>query len=178
MTNHPSQQLARYFAGVAEHVFQTQLGVADPKLTDYISSLLMRFVRVDQMHRVRNLQGQPVRRVQEMLAEAGERVGEARREVHRHIGDFTLFWAGIFPEALRRKRHKVEGDPFLDYCVQGKRAYLIASTIESEETDAPGDLLHRLGEQFEMCAYGMREVRREWERREDSDPDVGPILFN
>ena len=25
----------------------------------------------------------------------------ARREVHRHIGDFTLFWTGVYPEALR-----------------------------------------------------------------------------
>ena len=35
-----------------------------------------------------------------MMVEAEARIGDARREVHRHIGDFTLFWTGIYPEAL------------------------------------------------------------------------------
>ena len=81
--------LRRYFAGIAENTFQTQLGVADPALTDYISDLLTRFVRSDAIFRVRNLAGRPIREVAEMLFEAQQRVGDAQREVHRHIGDYA-----------------------------------------------------------------------------------------
>ena len=83
--------LRRYFSGVAEFTFQTQIGVADPPLIDYISDLLTRFVRCEALYRVRNLTGRPVHEVAQMMMEAEERVGNARREVHRHIGDFTLF---------------------------------------------------------------------------------------
>jgi hypothetical protein len=171
--------LQRFFAGAAEHVFQTQLGVADPPLIDYVSNMLTRFVRWDSLHKVRTVKGRPVMQVADMVAEAEARVGDARREVHRHIGDFTLFWTGVFPEALRRLRSVATKDYFVDYCEQGKRAYLIASEIETADAgDAPGDLLVRLSRQFEMCAYGLREVRRVWELGE-GDPGMGrPILIN
>ena len=170
----PGKTLRRFFSGVAEHVFQSQLGVADPPLTDYISDLLMQFVRTEALARVRTATGRPAKYVTEMLAEADQRLGDARREVHRHIGDYTLYWTGLFPESLRRRRGNI--DQFDDYCSHGKRAYLIASTIETDRDDAPGELLERLGHQFEMCAYGLREVRREWERRDDSE--WLPLLIN
>jgi hypothetical protein len=170
--------LQRYFTGIAEHVFQTQLGVVDVSMIDYLSNLLIRFVRTDAIHRVRNLSGRPVTEVAEMLVEANVRVGMARREVHRHIGDFTLFWAGVYPEALREMCSPARKDHFIDYCSQGKMAYFIASTIETDEdVHTPAEVLERLSQNFEMCAYGLREVRREWERRDDED-SPRPLLVD
>jgi hypothetical protein len=155
---------------LAESVFESQLGVADVSLVDYISGLLIRFARIDAVHRVRSLSGRPMTEVADMLCEANARFGTARREVHRHIGDFTLFWAGVYPEALREMRSPAKKDHFIDYCAQGKRAYFIASTIDSdEESDPPSAVLELLSSHFEMCAYGLREVRREWERRDDEE---------
>lgn len=162
--------LGRYFAGVCEHIFAARIGVADPPLVDYLSDLMLRFARLDTVHRVRNLSGRPVVEVADMLAEAEHRVGLARRDVHRHIGDVTLFWTGVYPESLPRLRAVEKKDFFVDYCTQGKRAYHIASTIETDRVeDAAGDLLERLSVQFEMCVYGLGEIRREWERRDDEE---------
>lgn len=173
MKANPSTTLNRYFAGIAEYVFQSHLGVADPQLVDYVSQLLLRFVRSESIHRVRSLTGKPLTEVTDMLVEANARVGTARRSVHRHIGDFTLFWAGVYPEALREMQSSTKKDHFIDYCSQGKRAYLIASTIEpEEENEAPAPILERLSRQFELCAYGLREVRREWERRDNQQMSV------
>jgi hypothetical protein len=162
--------LARFFSGVCEYVFEGRLGVADPPLIDYLSNLMIRFARLDTVHRVRNLAGRPVLEVADMLAEAESRIGLARRDVHRHIGDVTLFWTGVYPESLPRLRAVEKKDFFVDYCAQGKRAYYIASTIKTDrEEDAPNELLQRLSHQFEMCAYGLGEVRREWERKGDDE---------
>jgi len=169
----------RYFAGIAEHIFAGQLGVVDPPLIDYISDLLVRFVRSDAVHRIRGTSGRPLMSVTEMEAEATRRLGDARRELHRHIGDFTLFWAGIYPEALRRGAPHVADGQFESYCSHGKRSYLIASTIEASQTDAiPGVVLHRLSDRFELCVYGLREVRREWEEGGEPLAGGGPILLN
>jgi hypothetical protein len=158
--------LARFFSGLCESVFAGQLGVADPPLVDYLSDLMLRFARLDTVHRVRSLSGRPAIEVADMLAEAEGRIGLARRDVHRHIGDVTLFWTGVYPESLPRLRAVEKKDFFVDYCAQGKRAYYIASTIQTDRVeDTPNDLLERLSFQFEMCAYGLGEVRREWERQ-------------
>ena len=73
--------LGRYFAGLCEYIFEAKLGVADPPLVDYVSDLLLRFARLDTVHRVRSLTGQPVVQVADMLAEAENRIGLARSEL-------------------------------------------------------------------------------------------------
>jgi hypothetical protein len=161
--------LERFFAGLSEYIFQSRLGVADVQLVDYLSDMLLRFVRTESLHKVRRSTGKPAVEVYQMLCEADKRIGLARREVHRHIGDFTLFWSGMYPESLRKIQAAGSADGFLDYCSQGKRAYRIAAQIEGGEGPPPRELLLRLSEQFELCAYGLREVRREWEENEGGE---------
>jgi hypothetical protein len=162
--------LRRFFAGLTEHIFEARLGVADPPLVDYLSCILLRFTHSDEFSRIRALDGRPIHEVADMMGEAAQRIGSARREVHRHIGDLALFWTGVYPECLKRLQASDRKDFFIDYCTQGKRAYSIAATLESEpENDAPSDILERLSAQFEMCAFGLGEVRREWERQSDEE---------
>lgn len=158
--------IERFFCGLSEYIFESKLGVADVQLVDYVSDMLLRFVRVESLHRVRRQNGRPATEVFQMLGEAEQRIGLARREIHRHIGDFTLFWSGMYPESLRRMKPAESRDGFLDYCQHGKRAYAIAAGIEGGADRPPSDLLQLLSDEFEMCAYGLREIRREWEAGE------------
>lgn len=169
----PKTAIERFFAGLSECIFHSELGVTDVQLVDYVSDLLFRFVRMDNLHRVRKRNGQPVTEVFQMIGEAEKRIGLARREVHRHIGDFTLFWSGMYPETLRRMKPHENADGFLDYCHQGKRAYAIAADIEGGKDRPSSEVLHLLSDQFELCAYGLREIRREWEQ---SDPGGGLLI--
>jgi len=168
MISSDNSNLTRFFTGLCENVFEARLGIADPPLVDYVSDLMVRFVRFDTLSRVRSPSGLPMHEVVDMLTEAEGRVGIARREVHRHIGDVTLFWTGVYPESLAKLRGDQTKDFFIDYCSQGKRAYYIASTIQTDrQEDAASEILERLSHEFEMCAYGLGEVRREWERHDD-----------
>jgi hypothetical protein len=169
--DHP---LRRLFAGLAEHTFLHQLGVGDPRLIDYLSLLLSRFVHTDAVYRLRDADGRRLEEVVDMLLSARDLPagGRTTREFHRHVGDFALFWTGVYPEALERQRRSVfSKDRFVDYCEQGKRAYRIAS----EYTDGPfreeSEVLRRLADEFELCAYGLLQVRREWEAL---PADAGP----
>lgn len=169
MSAEPNNTVRNYFAGLAESTFVGEMGVVDPPLVDYVSDLLVRFIRSDVVHRLRGVTGRPLLTVAEMAAEATARIGSPRQELHRQIGDFTLFWAGVYPEALRSSV-SLERDPFLDYCREGKRAYHLASqlAIDSREAILPEpELLERLSDCFELCCYGLREVRRHWEEQDD-----------
>jgi len=156
--------LPQFFGGLVENVFEVKLGVPDVPVIEYVSGLLIRFTRSDQFRRLRNLTGQPVVEIVDMLHEAENRIGLARRDAHRHIGDSTLFWVGVYPESLQQLKRAKKKDYFVDFCRQGKRAYHIASRIQADE-EPSGDLLARLSAQFELLAYGLGEVRREWEHR-------------
>jgi len=167
--------IRRYFAGITEQTFHADLGVTDTEMVDYLTDLLTRFIRSDAVYRVRNLTGRPLSEVAAMLLEAEERIGDARREVHRHIGDFILFWAGCYPESLPKMKRR-SADALIDYCSQGKRSYRIASRIPTDpQTPAPGPVLERISSEFELCVYGLGEVRRHWQNRDDA-PD-GPFLL-
>ena len=161
--NHP---LRRLFAGLTEQTFLTTLGVGDPPLIDYLSALLTRFIHMDALYRLCNAQGKRLEEIADMVleAEAMPPAGRTRREVHRHIGDVTLFWTGVYPEALRRLRSGLSKDSFIDYTEQGKRSYYIASTFADDPYQNEAPVLRRLSEEFELCAYGLTQVRLEWER--------------
>ncbi len=162
----PEHPLRRLFAALAEQTFLETLGIGDPQLIDYLSTLLSRFIHTDAIYRLRNAQGRRLEEVADMLldAEAMPPEGRTRREVYRHIGDFTLFWTGVYPEALKRLRSVLVKDHFIDYCEQGKRSYYIASTFAEEPYRDEAPVLRRLSDEFELCAYGLNQVRREWER--------------
>ena len=161
--DHP---LRRLFAGLTEQTFLATFGMGDPRLIDYLATLLSRFIHVDALYRLRNAQGRRLEEVADMMLEAQALPpeGRTRRELHRHIGDFTLFWTGVYPEALERLRSALRKDHFIDYCTQGKRSYYIASTFADDPYREEAPVLRRLSEEFELCAYGLNQVRREWER--------------
>jgi hypothetical protein len=174
--NRPPEALRRFFAGLTEYAFETRMGVADTRLIDYLTDLLVRFVRYDALLSMRSLEGERLDAVARMLLVAEARLGDARRKAHRHIGDFTLFWTGVYPETLRSSRRGQAHDYFHDYCEHGKRAYHIASGIPLGELDDEAEVLQRLSDEFDLCTYGLGEVRREWERR-DADSGAGPIVI-
>lgn len=161
--------LRRFFAATTEHTFQVDLGLVDPPLIDYLVDMLVRFVRVDAVYRIRDAVGQRLEEVAAMLIEAEQRQSNPRREIYRHIGDFTLFWSGVYPEALA-KRCGTGRDHLLDYLEQGKRSYLIASTYEEVPYDAEAPILKRLSQEFELCTFGLNRARKTWEQSNIESP--------
>ncbi|OWK46721.1 hypothetical protein [Fimbriiglobus ruber] len=168
----PGHPLRRMFAGITEHAFMATIGVADPPLIDYLSELLSRFVHSDSVFGLRGENGRRLSELTTMVIEAEKLPpeGRTRREYHRHIGDYALFWSGLFPESVNRLQARPCKDHVVNFTALGKRAYHIASTFEEDKYRDEAAIFRRLSEQFEMCAYGLREVRREWEELAHNTP--------
>ena len=168
-----SHPLHRMFRGLTESTFLSELGVGDPSLVGYVSNLLASFVQTEAVGRIRDAQGRPLFEVARMLAEAESSDDEERRaECHRQVGDFTLFWSGVYPDALKRLAGRGSADGLLDYQFHGKRSYYLASTLSVNSDDRP--VLRRLSEHFELCAFGLSQVRKELDKLEaDGAADSG-----
>jgi hypothetical protein len=158
-----SHMLHRLFRGLTEYAFMTELGIGDPPLVGYVAELLATFVPSQAIWRLRDEHGRPLTEVAAMIA-AAEAAADTvrRRECLRHVGDFTLFWTGVYPEALAKLRGRGSADALINYQQQGKRSYYLASTLSADDSEGP--VLRRLSDQFELCAFGLSCVRREWEK--------------
>jgi len=165
--------LHRLFRGLTEYAFMNELGIGDPSLVGYVAGILANFVPTETVWRVRDQKGQRLSQVTEMIAQAeAADDAERRRECHRHVGDFTLFWTGVYPEALAKLQAKGTADALISYQETGKRSYYVASTLSAGSEHGP--VLRRLSEQFELCAFGLSRVRREWEKIDGDGPSAGP----
>ena len=158
---HDPSDIDRFFRGLAEYAFHTQLGVVDPPLVDYVAVLLIRFLRHDigdtgPAGRTAALD------VTRLLVEAERHAPEEACEEFRQIGDVTLFWSGLYPEAVRWDRKPTREDWLAAYREAGKKAYWLASTLEPEEAADERLLLERLSHEFDLCVAGLREIRRAW----------------
>ncbi len=167
--DHPLRHL---FAGLVEHTFFTEVGLCDPHLTEYLADLLVDFTHVDKFQAISNAQGKRLEQIAAMLSLVANDQPKDRadrdRKMYRHIGDYTLFWAGVYPEQLRRASAGAS-DLLLSYVTQGKQSYAIVSELADESDTLPASLFRHLSEDFEYCLYGLGLVRREWEH-----PEAGP----
>src|SRR5262249_4965070 len=127
-----SHPLHRLFRGLTEYAFMNELGIGDPSLVQYMAELLASFVPSQAFWRLHDEQGRPRVEVTGMVPQA-EAAGDAerKRDCHRHVGDFTLFWTGVYPEALGRLRRTNSSDALINYQEQGKRSYYVASRLSS-----------------------------------------------
>ena len=181
--NHPLRQL---FGTLTEKSFTEHLGWPDLKVTDYVSNLLVEFTHTDQLYKIQDQRGQSVDSVVGLLFESEVLLDaqslEREQEVHRHIGDFTLFMTGLFPEYLRRLKsasmiyHK---DFLVDYVKTGKRSYRIVAESGSSSEEKESPLFRKLSENFELCVTGLGFVRSDLDRMQDpSYRKAKDILLN
>jgi hypothetical protein len=166
-----SHPLHKMFRGLTEYAFMKELGIGDPSLVGYVAGLLVSFVPSQGVWRLCDFQGRQLTQVTQMVAEAEAASVERRRECHRHVGDFTLFWTGVYPEALSALQQRGKADALISYQQQGKRSYYVASTL-SQGSDQ-GTVFRRLSDEFELCAFGLSCVRREWEKIDTEGPSPG-----
>ena len=57
---HPGSELSSLFTGLVEHSFHGTLALDDPEVTSYIIGLLTDFVRIENLYKVRDMQGRPL----------------------------------------------------------------------------------------------------------------------
>jgi len=166
--HHPLRKL---FGFLTERNFTETLGWPDFNVTAYLSNLLVEFAHIDRLHCIKNQQGQTVEDVVDLLYESEAQhdsdSSEREREIHRHIGDFTLFIAGLFPEYLSYLKsggmiyHK---DHLVDYVKAGKRSYSIVATFQQGEFKEQPALFQKLSSNFELCVTGLGFVRQDLDR--------------
>ncbi len=136
----------------------------------YVAHLLTEFCDVEQLFKIRTAEGKPLNDVGEMMVESNPVYGPAasfdrERQVRKHIGDYTLFFAGMFPESInhfRLRSNRVEN--FVDWVKAGKESYYVVSKFEFFEYAKVAPLFANLSNRFEDCVYGLNQVKNDFRK--------------
>ena len=150
----------------------------DPDVTGYVAQLLCEFTEAGNLYKVRDQAGRPVEELDEMVRAADPINGTAasfdeERALRKHIGDYALFVARMYPEAMgsgRRLRHR---QPSLNELIRaGKESYYIVSQFNLFEYAQEAPLFARLSDRFERWLLGLTLVREDLGPRKALPPQV------
>ena len=138
----PEHPLRKLFRKALDFGFESTRIERTPVLYYLEEQILCEFIKTDNLYKVRDAAGRRLEDIADMLLEGDVRLNAKSfdREylVHKHIGDYTLFMLGIFPEALSTRKGKefilgslvIPGAGMSEhYELQGRRSYQIASAF-------------------------------------------------
>lgn len=163
-----SNPLQRFFKEVVERNYD-EVGLRSSEVHAYVANLLAEFCETETLYKIKNADGRPLCDVGEMLLESDPVYGPApsfdrERQVRKHIGDYSLFFTGMFPQGLnhyRLRRTRMEG--LIDFVKAGKESYYIVSKFEHFEYAKVAPLFRKMSQEFERLVYGLNQVKNELE---------------
>src|SRR2546422_428563 len=130
---------APLFAYVAVRQALLAAGVDDRPLADYLAALLLEFGIEDRAHRLAAADDQTYNYLVEIVSDLSAQGGGERAFLLRaHLGNFSLWLAGLFPDFIAARRRR-RGGPDLPYFDElGRQGYRWAAG-------------HRLAERFGLA---------------------------
>jgi hypothetical protein len=158
----PQQHSLRHlFHQLVDDCYRRQLGLDDAELSTYVADLLTDFSESDRIYALLDEEGRPLKRVAEMIAASDPVHGtaasfDAEREARKHIGNYALFFTGMYPRS--------QPENFLNLIEAGKESYYIVSQFNLFEYAREAPLFEKLAERFETCVHGINLVRGELDK--------------
>ena len=152
--------LEPFFQQAVRNSYEGKLGLNDPDVTGYVAHLLCEFSEADKLYKVRDELGQPVEELEAMLLASDPVNGtatsfDAERALRKYIGDYALFVAGMYPEAMVPGRRRRRRHPSLGELIHaGKESYFIVSQFNLFEYEQEAPLFARLSDSFRALHSG------------------------
>jgi hypothetical protein len=147
-----------YFYVVTRHAL-TQRGVEDCDVSDYVASVLTEFSRTEKLSKL----GAPKSReefnyITDLLAATQRAPSEHVFLIHSHLGNYSLFIAGIFPQHVQ---HRVQrrGAPSIEFYEDvGASSYRLASDHQMARVHMLAEIYRRISEQFRDIRLALNRL--------------------
>lgn len=163
-----SSPLQAFFKEVVERNYD-EVGVRSSEVHAYVANLLAEFCETETLYKIKNAEGRALCDIGEMILESDPIYGPApcfdrERQVRKHIGDYALFFSGMFPQSLNQHRlRRMRMEALIDFVKAGKESYYIVSKFEHFEYAKVAPLFRKMSQEFERLVYGLNQVKNELE---------------
>ncbi len=159
--------LEPFFQQAVRNSYEGKLGLHDPDVMGYVAHLLCEFSDSRKLYSMCDRSGHPIDDLEEMALAADPVNGtapsfDAERALRKHIGDYALFVAGMYPESSGSKRRLRHHSPSLAELIRaGKESYFIVSQFNLFEYEKEAPIFARLSDGFERWLLGLTLLREE-----------------
>jgi hypothetical protein len=161
-----SNSLEPFFLEAVRNSYEGRLGLG-PEITSYVARMLCEFAEPESLFRLRDAKGRPIEKLEDMVNASDPVHGTARsfiaeRMTRKYIGDYSLFLAGMCPEAIESNPGVKSNRPTLADLIRiGKESYYIVSQFNVFEFENEAPLYGQLSSVFEHCILGLAIARRD-----------------
>jgi len=146
-----------YFYILVRHVFRRS-DIQDRQVADYVAEVLAEFSRAEKARCVVPGQSNPLDYLFEMLTALRTADDRTSFQIRVHIGNHSLFLAGVFPERIR-SRAEARGFPNLKYYEGlGRANYRMASDHRLARRLAMEKVLNTLAERFATTRMALNDI--------------------
>ncbi len=139
-----------YFYILTRHVLN-ETGLDDRQLADYVASLLENFSCTARMNAPAGAQEGPIQYLSDMLLALRKATPAQTFYIRAHVGNYSLFIAGIFHECVDRRSRR--GGPDCSFYEEmGRSSFKVVASHEVARSAELSGVYDALGEQF----HGVR----------------------
>jgi len=146
-----------YFYVLIRHVFRRS-DIQDRTVADYVAEVLSEFSHAERARCVLPGQSNPLDYFFEMMTALEKADDRTSFLIRVHIGNHSLFLAGVFPDRIRF-RAEARGFPDLKYYEAiGRTQYRVASDHRLAQRYAVADVLSTLAERFQTTRLALNDI--------------------
>jgi hypothetical protein len=163
-----------YFYILVRHAFRRS-GLKERPLADYVAAVLAEFSKIERMRCC--VQGRPpLDYFFDMLAALQTVDDTSRFYIRAHIGNYSLFLAGVFPDHIRF-RAEMKGAPSLGYYESlGRANYRAASDHRLARKYDLDTIFDTLAERFQETCLALNDVRERLVTLGDPEPRLDQLI--
>lgn len=166
-----SRPSARLFFYAVLRRLLMELDVNDRAITDYCATMVLTFGRGDRAYRIGEHDENQYAYLVDLVEEAGRTEGERQFRVRVHLGNFSLWLTGIFPDYIAARRSRKGGPALPYYEALGRTGFLLASDHRLAEQYGMGSVLRTAGENFGVLRMALNRMSDRMMFPGSSSPD-------
>jgi hypothetical protein len=154
----PSAALFIYVA--VRHTLR-RAGLDDPRLADYVGALVFEFGLRDRAWRVAPNDDDEFHYLSDIVAAAEQHDGRRGFLLLAHLGNYSLWLAGLFPDRVAERRQRRGGPDFSYYETLGARGFRLASDDDLAARLELAEVYARAAERFGAIRVALNRLSDE-----------------
>lgn len=132
-------------------------------VANYLANMLAMFAQTARLDKIEKDDTEQCRYIVDMIKESQRSDNVRRFYIYCYIGNYTLFFAGMFPEYIEHKykckKTLINSRYYIDF---GKTYFGLASEHDMARRHELDETLHFLSEGFEIVAKLLQYMRKEY----------------